>query len=225
MRKIISIPIIILMFSCTKETISNALNSINSSNATVSNNDTYLPLNKGNYWQYQIKTDDESAEISKLTVLGIQKKINAKIYQTIQSKTDNNKDTVYYAQDKHNYFVYTNKGTAADDKISMEILFLKDNASIGDTWLETAGTANGFKLRCYGKVINDDETINCSGTTYKHVMHTYIEIRKPLLFTYIVVNRQDFYTAKGIGIIKNRSDILLPANSSTLTNVINYQTN
>lgn len=223
MRKTISVSFIILLFSCTKETISTALNTSSNDNAqVVSNTDTYLPLSKGSYWKYQIKTGNETAEISKLIVLGIQKKINNKIYQTVQSVTDGDKDTVYYAQDKHNYYVYTNKGMSDGDKVSMEILFLKDNASVGDTWVEPAGTADGFRLRCYGKIINNNATVTCSGTTYKHVIHTYIEIRKPLLFTYIVVNRQDFYTAKGIGIIKNTSDVLLPEKSTTLTKVTNY---
>lgn len=222
MRTLISISFIILMFSCTKEITSDSLNASSSDNAQTALTNTYLPLTKGTFWKYQIKTDNKPAETSRLTVLGIQKKINNKNYQTIQSVTGKDKDTVYYARDNHNYYVYTNEGLADDDEIKLEILFLKDNASVGDTWNESAGTANGFSLNCYGKIINTNTTVVFADTTYKNVIHSYIEIRKPFFFTYIVVNRQDFYTAKGIGIIKNTSDILLPTKSTTLTNVTSY---
>ena len=109
--------------------------------------------------------------------------------------------------------------------ISMEILFLKDDVSVGKSWVEPAGKANGFNLRCYGKIIEKDATITIGDVTYKHVIHSYVEIRKPLLFTYIVVNRQDFYTAKNIGIVKNVSDILLPEKSNTKTKITGYKIN
>lgn len=198
MKKTVLIPIIILMFGCTKEINSGSVNAGNLSNLQniTSATDTYLPLTKGTYWNYKITTDEEQPETSKLTVLGIQKRINNKNYQTVKSVMDDEKDTLYYSQNKHDYYIYTNTATSDADKISMEILFLKDNEPVGKTWFVPAGKANGFSLRCYGKIMEKDATITAAGITYKHVIHSYIEIRKPLLFTYIVVNRQDFYTAK-----------------------------
>ena len=226
MKKTILIPVIILMFGCTKEINSGFVNTNNFSSAeNSSSNNTYLPLTKGTYWNYKIITDEEQPETSKLTVLGIQKKINGKNYQTVKSVMADEKDTLYYAHDQHDYYIYTNTGTSDADKISMEILFLKDNVSVGKSWLEPAGKANGFNLRCYGKIIAKDATITVGGITYKHVIHSYVEIRKPLLFTYIVVNRQDFYTAENIGIIKNVSDILLPEKSTTTTNITDHKIN
>ena len=107
----------------------------------------------------------------------------------------------------------------------MEILFLKDDVSVGKSWVVPAGKANGFNLRCYGKIIEKDATMTIGDVTYKHVIHSYVEIRKPLLFTYIVVNRQDFYTAQNIGIVKNVSDILLPDKSTTITKITGYKIN
>lgn len=227
MRKTFLMSSIILFIGCTKEINSGSVNTSTISNTTTATlpTDTYLPLTKGTYWMYNIKTDAKIPEASKVKVLGISKKINNKDYQTVKSVTDESRDTLYYAQQQHNYYVYTNTGTSDADKISMEILFLKDDVAIGKSWIEPAGKANGFNLRCYGKIIEKDATITIDGVTYKHVIHSYVEIRKPLLFTYIVVNRQNFYTAKNIGIIKNVSDILLPDKSTTITHTTGYKIN
>jgi hypothetical protein len=222
MRKTFFIPVLVLAFGCTKEINSDAVHVNNSDIQTASAVYTYLPLTKGTYWMYKIKTDTKIPEASKVKVLGIEKKINGKNYQTVKSVTDESTDTLYYAQQQHDYYLYTNTGTSDADKISMEILFLKDDASVGTSWLEPAGKANGFNLKCYGKIIEKNATITVGDSTYKHVIHSYVEIRKPLLFTYVVVNRQDFYSAKNIGIVKNVSDILLPDKSTTTTKISGY---
>lgn len=227
MRKTLLVSSVILLFGCTKEINSGSLNAGNTSNIlnTALTTDTYLPLTKGTYWMYTIKTDTKIPETSKVKVLGIEKTINGKNYQTVKSATDESTDTLYYAQQQHDYYIYTNTGTSDADKISMEILFLKDDVPVGKSWVAPAGKANGFNLRCYGKILETDATIIVGGVTYKHVIHSYVEIRKPLLFTYVVVNRQDFYTAENIGIVKNVSDILLPDKSTTITHTTGYQIN
>lgn len=225
MRKTLFITSLILIFGCSKEINSGSINTGNISN-TVSNTsttDTYLPLTKGTYWMYKIKTDTEMPDTSKVKVLGIPTIINGKKYKTVKSKSSEGTDTIYYAQQQHDYYLYTNTGTSDADEISMEILFLKDDVSVGTSWVEPAGKANGFNLKCYGKIIEKDATITVGGVTYNHVIHSYIEIRKPLLFTYVVVNKQDFYTAKNIGIIKNVSNVLLPEASTTTTNILSYK--
>lgn len=227
MRKAFFISFTILVIGCNKEINSGSVNSgsINQAQTGSLIADTYLPLTKGTYWKYNIKTDSKNPETSKLTVLNLPKKINAKNYQAVKSVINNKADTLYYAQDQHDYYLYTNTGTSDADKINLEILFLKDNASVGDTWLLPAGTANGFNLKCYGKIIETDASVTAGGATYNHVIHSYVEIRKPFFFTYIVANRQDFYTAKNIGIVKNVSDILFPASSTTITNITDYKIN
>lgn len=225
MRKTFFIPILVLVFGCTKEINSNAVHTGNSDLQIASDVYTYLPLTTGTYWMYKIKTTAEIPDTSKVKVLGIQKKINGKNYQTLKSIRNGSIDTLYYAQQQHDYYIYTNTGMADADKVSMEILFLKDDVPVGTSWLEPAGEANGITLNCYGKIIQKDATITVGDSTYQHVIHSYVEIRKPLLFTYIVVNKQDFYTAKNIGIVKNVSDILLPEKSTTVTKAIGYKIN
>jgi hypothetical protein len=226
MRKTLFISIAILVFGCTKEISSDSINtgSINNiQNATATA--TYLPLTNGSFWTYNIQTDEDKPETSTLTVLGIRKKINDKNYKAVKSVIGKHKDTLYYARDQHNYYLYTNTRTSNADNINLEILFLKDNASVGESWLRPAGKANGFNLECFGKIIEKEATITVGGVTYDHVIHSYVEIREPLFFTYIVVNKQHFYTAKNIGIIKNLSDILLPDKSTTTTKISGYKIN
>lgn len=222
MRKALFISLVILLAGCTKEIKSVSVNA-GSINKLQTAADTYLPLTKYTYWKYSIKTDSKDPETSKLTVLGLQKSINSKNYQTVKSVMGKNADTLFYAKNQHDYYLYTNTGTSDADNVDMEILFLKDDASVGDTWLLPAGSAGGFALKCYGKILEKDMNITVAGTTYNHVIHSYVEIRKPFFFTYIVVNKQDFYTAKNIGIVKNVSNILLPTSSTSITNITDYK--
>lgn len=225
MRKTLIISLVILLFGCTKEINSGSVNTCSINKIQTGNlaADTYLPLTKGTWWNYSIKTDSDSPDESKLTVTKQQKKINGKNYQVVTSGTGKHVDTVYYAQDQHDYYIYTYSATSDADNVNLEILFLKDNAAVGDTWLLPAGSANGFALKCYGKIIEKDININVAGTVYKHVIHTYIEMRKPFFFTYIVVNKQNFYVAENIGVVKNVSEILLPSKSTSTTNITAYK--
>lgn len=221
MRNVLLAFCIILFFGCRKETNSVPMNAGGTNQLLAkASQDTYLPLTKNTHWKYTVKTDSKKQQISKLTVSGQHKAFNSKNYTVVNSVMDG-KDAadLYYAQDLHDYYLYTNSGTSDDQTLNMEILFLKDNAAVGDTWLVPAGTANGFSLNCYGKIIDNNATITVSGKQYKHVIHSYIEIRKPFLFSYIVVNKQDFYTAENIGIVQNVSNVLLPSSSVTTTNI------
>lgn len=223
MRKLLCISAAVLLFGCSKEINNVSVNTASTSEIKNAASNTYLPLTKGTYWNYKIKMDDESPDSSKLTVLGIQKKINGKNYQTVKSVRDNSIDTLYYTQDGHNYYIYTNNGMSDGDNVNMEILFLKDNAHAGTTWNVASGSANGFKLKCFGKIIETNATVKVGDTTYTHVIHSYVEIRKPLLFTYVTVDKQDFYTAQNVGIIKNISTVLLPKSSTTTTGITGYK--
>ena len=224
MRTIRLIALIFFISGCSKQinyspTNTGSLNEAKTNNVAVN---TYLPLTKNTYWKYSVITEPDKPEASKLKVTDKGKLINGKNYQSVRSKLADNTDTIYYSQNAHDYYIYTNSGTSDADNVSLEILFLKDNAPVGETWLASAGIANGFRLNCYGKILEKNITLTISGTVYKNVIHSYIEIRKPFLFTYFVVNQQDFYTAENIGIIKNISKILLPTSSTTTTVIKDY---
>ena len=197
-----------------------SVNSNNESNATVA--DTYLPLKKGTYWKYNNETDTKAIDESKLTALDFTKNFNGKTYRGVQIEKNKRPDTVYYNQTGQNYYLFTNESTDDANTMKLEILFLKDNAAKGTTWSESAGYANGTALNCYGKIIDKNVTIKVEGKTYDNVIHSYVELRKKVLFFYITVAKQDYYVAKNIGIIKNISTQLLPDKSTTTTTITDY---
>ena len=210
--------IIAMSYGCTKEATSNLnANSSSTENSSLAV-DTYLPLTKGTYWKYRATNTTGNADSVKHTVLGIPKLIDGRNYQTILStNTNNNKDTIYYSHTQHDYYIYKEAGTDA-----LEVLFLKDDAPVGAKWYVPAGSLIGTKVKCYGKIIAKNLTIKVGNKTYTNVIHSYVEIRQPLLFIYIVVARQDYYVAKNIGIVKNESNIVLPKSTSNNLNIYDY---
>ena len=215
---------IFLFASCSKEinTLPTNASAKDAINSNISTN-TYLPLTKNTYWNYKVTTESNQPESSSLKVTGRQKIINGKNYSQVKSVTGKDTSIIYYSQVQHDYYIYTNTATTDADNVNLEILFLEDDVAVGNSWITNAGDANGFNLKCYGKIIEKNITLTISGVVYKNVIHTYVEIRKPFFFTYIVVDKQDFYTAENIGIIKNVSDILLPTNSTSTTLITDYR--
>ena len=223
MRKLFLATFIISITACTKEINSDSLpvnaNSVQS-NAIAA--DTYLPLTTGTFWKYKINTETGS-DASTLTVLNMQKKFNGKNYTAIKAVTNQKPDTVYYNQTQHNYYLYSNEGNDDASNMHVELLFLKDDVNAGSSWTASAGSANGVSLQCYGKIIEKNMTLTIGDTAYKNVIHSYVEIRKPVFFFYIVVDKQNFYVAKNVGIIKNASMQLLPETSSSTTSILDYK--
>ena len=223
MRKAITIIFAALVFGCNKQidsVPSNTINSENVQNATMA--DTYLPLTKGTYWNYSIVTNGKTTATSKLTVLGVVKKIYSKNYQSVKSVDGGFTDTVFYNQTGHDYYVYTNSN-GSDTDFDLEILFLRDNLAVGKTWTASAGSADGVKLKAYGKIVKTNSTITVGGKTYTNVIQTHIDIKKPIPFLPgIIVYKQDYYVAKNIGIVKNIGTSVFESNATTITNLTSY---
>ncbi|SFP82591.1 hypothetical protein SAMN05444277_102139 [Parafilimonas terrae] len=212
----------ILIAGCSKEIntkpVVAADNEISNATATT---DTYLPLTAGTIWSYT-NTTGGVADQSKLTVLNRKKTFNGKSYTAVNTYKDKKNDTIYYNQTSHKYYIYTKEDTGDADALDLEILFLDDNLAVGKTWQQKAGSANGIKLKCYGKILQKDITLKVNGKTYNNVIHSYVEIRKPITFFYIVVYKQDYYVAKGVGVIKNVSKQVLPAGPATNTDINSF---
>lgn len=221
MRKLL-LAVAILIAGCSKEiTTKPVIAADDDINSVIATADTYLPLTTGTTWSYT-NTTNGAADESKLTVLNQKKTFNAKSYTAVNTYKDKKNDTIYYNQTSHKYYIYTKEETGDADAVDLEILFLDDNLAVGKTWQQKAGSANGVKLKCYGKILQKNITLKVNGTTYNNVIHSYVEIRKPVTFFYIVVYKQDYYVAKGIGIIKNASRQILPAGPTTTTDIDSY---
>lgn len=223
MRNTIFLLLVILIAGCTKEVNHTSVQTATDVQNSSAAEDTYLPLTTNGVWKYENQTDSKKPENSKLIVLDKIKTINGKSYTAVRTVKDKSKDTIYYNQTGHNYYLYTNESTADANAVKLEILFLKDNVSEGTSWTQSAGSADGTILNCYGKIIEKNINITVNGITYKDVIHSYIEIRKPIFIFNIVVYKQDYYVAKNIGIVRNISEQILPSGSTTKTNIISYK--
>ncbi len=211
------------VLGCSKDVNSDLKN--NSVNASEQSNsvaaDTYLPLTAGTYWDYNVVKDKSSAKPSTFTVLNYKKNINGKPYTGVKTVSEQTTDTVFYNQTQTNYYIARYQSTAANAGAQIEFEFLKD-APVGTKWSQSI-SAGGTSLKLAGKILQRDITLTVGGTTYKNVIHSYIEIKKQILFTGIVISKQDFYVAKNIGIVKNVSSVVFPSSSTATTSIKDYK--
>lgn len=185
--------------------------------------DTYLPLTAGTYWNYSVINDQGTAKPSKFTVLNYKKNISGKVYTGVKTVTDgdvSNADTSYYNQTQNTYTIARYQQVDKGSGSQIEFIFLKD-APVGTKWSESI-KAGSQTLKMTGKVLQRDLTLTVGGKTYKNVIHSYVEIKKQILFTGITIAKQDFYVAKNIGIIKNVSKVVFPSTSTITTSVKDY---
>ncbi len=223
-----AITLLVLLVNCKKEitpaSTQNVTNNIEIP-FNKTNTGTYLPLTKNTHWTYDItSTTSSQVQSSLLTVLGLQKTINNKNYETIKIIKGRETDTVYYAKTNNQYYLYTNSGTQADQKIKLEILFLYDDQPVGYQWQKDAGYVNGMAARCIGKITEKNILFTVKGQAYKDVIHTTVQIQAQIFFGfYITVSTQDFHVAKDIGIVTNTTKVSFGDASSTTSKLTNYK--
>jgi hypothetical protein len=227
MKKKILLPVIALAListiGCKKEVSSDRITATDNeqSNAEAATS-TYLPLTAGTYWVYNNQSGDKVKQ-SKLTVLNLKKTINFKAYTAVKTVQENNTDTSYYNQTLHNYYLFAGNDATGDKAVGIEILFLKDDVSVGTSWKIDAGTVQGNVLTCRGKILQKNISITVNGKTYNNVIHSYVEINKRVLLLNITLLKQDYYVAPNIGIIKTVSkQAINPSSKPITTSLTNY---
>nr|WP_294792932.1 hypothetical protein [uncultured Mucilaginibacter sp.] len=157
--------------------------------------DSYQPVTKGTYWKYTT-----ASGTSVRTMTGETAVFKGKTYYKFTAEY-NYKDAsvAYYGQQNADYFIFSVEPVVGEN----EALHLKENAAVGDTWIQDVAAYNGIKVRNVGKIIEKNITHVVLGKTYNNVIHTQLLIQSSPSGSTVYSDAQtiNYYIAKGIGII------------------------
>ena len=180
----------VILFSCKKG------NEQPSSNQQPEKlGDSYQPVTKGTYWKY-----NTASGTSIRTMTGETAVFKGKTYYKFTAEFNyKGASLAYYGQQNGDYFLYSVEPVIGED----EALYLKENAAVGDTWIQDVASYNGIKVRNIGKIIEKNINRVVLGKTYNNVIHTQILVQSSPLgsTTYSDAQTINYYIAKGIGII------------------------
>lgn len=220
MKKKILLPVIALAListiGCKKEVSSDRITATDEQSNAEAATSTYLPLTAGTYWVYNNQSGSNVKQ-SRLTVLGLKKTINNKVFTAVKTVQEDVTDTSYYNQTQHDYYLYAGNNATGNKAVGLQILFLQDDAPVGKSWQLTAGSVQGNVLTCFGKILQKNISLTVNGKTYNNVIHSYVEIRKRVLLLNITLAKQDYYVAPNIGIIKTVSKQAINSSSKPIT--------
>jgi hypothetical protein len=136
----------------------------------------------------------------------------------------NTTDTGWMASPQPNYYLYA-KGVSPNTGASYDILFhyLNDTASVGNSWQYTAGQGNGFTAYIQTTIIEHNLTMTVAGKSYNNVIHTRLVWTYDIFGTSLDAMMYDYFTAKGVGIIKVRSEgLTLISGFKACSDLIDY---
>jgi len=171
----------------------------------------YFPLTQNSFWSYD---DGAGSDTIKITVSGAAAK-GGKTYQrfitTYESGPPN--DTAFYRKDNTTGSYYNAidtsifSGALTFSQPVLDVLFLKNSLTNGATWnSDFAGKAQGqtatirFKFTC----TNANASVVANGVTYSNVYQISAVIQAGAFGSFTDISTpQDFYYAKGIGLIKS----------------------
>ncbi|HWI92068.1 MAG TPA: hypothetical protein VNT20_12380 [Flavisolibacter sp.] len=193
----------LLLTSCQKELSSELHPQTGGSGTGVSDKTSYSPTTTGTWWKYK---DTTSGSISTSSIVNRAKLVSGITYKALVNDV-NKTDTGWMASPQPNYYLYV-KGVSPNTGASYDMLFhyLNDTASIGNNWHYTAGQGNGFTANIQTTIVERNITMTVAGKTYNNVIHTQLILTYDIFGTDFDAMMYDYFTAKGIGVIKVRSE-------------------
>jgi hypothetical protein len=168
------------------------------------NGNTFCPLTKDTWWKYK---DSLSGMLTDGKVTDRTKTIGGILYTGIVPITAPATDTSWMAAPRPNYYI-TQKGVSpAGNPYNVLFHYLNDTASVGYSWRYNAGHGNGFIAYVRTTIVEKNITMTVAGKNYTNVTHTRLDLSYDLLGTIEDFGSYDYYIAKGIGIIKIRTEL------------------
>jgi len=188
--------------------------------ATIPPNTDYFPLTNASWWSYTYSESTAAGDTLYNTIYGT-KAYNGNTYSEMQDNFATIPyDTAHYRKtgsdynewmpsDYYSYFIQFDNPTFVD------INFLKENATAGTTW--TTATASGTldpgtgtsvpaTLKYTFTIVNPNTSITVNSVTYNNVIHVSVDVKftvASLGITDGVTETDDYYYAKGIGLVKS----------------------
>lgn len=211
----------LFLISCQKE-VSTELGTQTGGTGVGSGNKTsYNPTTAGSWWKYK---DTASGIISTDTMLKRTNTINGIVYTAMIGQNAILKDTAWVASPQPNYYMYE-KGVSPNTGASYDMLFhyLNDTAAVGSNWQYTAGQGNGFTALIQTTIVERNISITVAGKSYSNVIHTRLVLTYDVYGSSLDAMAYDYFTAKGIGIIKVRSEgLTLLSGFKACSDLIDY---
>jgi hypothetical protein len=168
----------------------------------------YFPLTNNSWWSY----DDGSSDTLKQTVVGTVTLSGKSYSRFVTTDEFGSSDTAFYRRDASNsYYQYMSTDAFAGLPITfsqpfLEILFLKESLTTNATWnSDHAASLSGipFTLRFKFTVINNNASMTVNGKNFTNVYHIRLQGQTGSFGTFTDSGTpQDFYYAKGVGLIK-----------------------
>jgi hypothetical protein len=214
-------PAFLFLTSCQKE-VSTELGTQTGGTGTGSGNKaSYNPTTAGSWWKYK---DTASGTISTGTMLKRTNTINGIVYTAMISENAMLKDTAWVASPQPNYYMYE-KGVSPNTGASYDMLFhyLNDTAAVGSNWQYTAGQGNGFTALIQTTIVERNISMTVAGKSYSNVIHTKLVLTYDVYGSALDAMAYDYFIAKGIGIIKVRSEgLTLLSGFKACSDLIDY---
>lgn len=185
-----------------------------------SNTGSYHPTTAGSWWKYK---DSTSGTISTSTIVNRTKTINNILYSGMTSELAS--DTAWVSSAQPNYYIY-GKGVSPNTGASYDILFhyLNDTASVGYNWQYMAGQGNGFIAYMHTTIIERNINMAVAGKSYSNVIHTRVVWTYDVFGSLMDAMVYDYFIAKGVGIIKVRSEgLTLLAGFRACSDLVDYR--
>lgn len=207
-----------LVISCQKE-ISGEIISLTGGNST-GNKDSYSPTTTGTWWKYK---DSTSGITTTTTIADRTKTVNGIVYKAMVGDAGTT-DTGWIASPQPDYYIYQ-KGVSPNSGASYDVLFhyLNDTASVGSHWKYQAGQGNGFTAFIETTIMERNITMTVAGKSYQDVIHTQLVWTYEIFGQAIDAMQYDYFTAKGVGIIKIRSTgLTLLSGFQACTDLVDY---
>jgi hypothetical protein len=193
------------LLSCQKEVDRNTLSPAGGNGGAGNNTQgSFHPTSAGSWWKYK---DTATGSTSTSTIVNRTKTINGILYTAIVGENSAQKDTAWIASPQPNYYMYE-KGTSPNTGASYDVTFhyLNDTASVGYNWQYTAGQGNGFTAYIQTIIVERNINMTVGGKSFNNVIHTRLIWSYDILGTVMEVMSYDYFIAKGVGIIKVRSE-------------------
>jgi hypothetical protein len=193
----------IIFFSCQKEIELSDPSQGTGGSGSGSTAASYYPLTKDSWWKFK---DSLTGVISDGKVLNRTKNINGIVYTAIVPVSAPAPDTAWFAAPRPNYYITQKGASPSGSMYDVVFHYLNDTASVGYSWQYTAGHGNGFTAYVKTTIMQKGISMTVAGKNYTNVIHTKLDLSYNVLGTVMDFGSYNYFIARGIGIIKIRSE-------------------
>jgi hypothetical protein len=162
--------------------------------------DTYQPVTANSTWKYKnTNTFDAGTDIDTTTntMTAGTKKFGDKTYHILNAVTNGDTETTYLGFENH---IYSTVQIDNESEQQFQLEYLNDNAAVGATWTK-ALAVEGAEAQVKTTIAEKDITKSVLGKGYNNVIHSVVEVQFKQAGQFKTELTQDFYVAKGVGVI------------------------